>query len=152
VLVAYALRYFFTHHRMEKAQIRAAGEKLLESHQVEKVQKEQKEARRKRDRDPRKPKLEAAPRSARPADAGGPDRVKLYVEQGTEQGWTTETLMSSLAELAGSPRETVVSAEVKPRYAYVVVRADAKDAYVAANGKTLRDQAVRIEVARPKRR
>src|SRR5205823_4363896 len=30
VLVAYALRYFFTHHRMEKAQIRAAGEKLLE--------------------------------------------------------------------------------------------------------------------------
>src|SRR5207249_8827428 len=61
VLLAYALRYFFTHHRMEKAQIRAAGEKLLESHQVEKVQKEQKEARRKRDRDHRKPRLEAAP-------------------------------------------------------------------------------------------
>ena len=37
-------------------------------------------------------------------------------------------------------------------YTYVVVRADAKDAYVAANGKTLGDKAVRIEVARPKRR
>src|SRR5262249_51704218 len=87
ILMAYPLRYFFTHHRMEKAQIRAAGEKLLESHQVEKVQKEQKEARRKRDRDHRKPKLEPAPRPPRAEeDAGSSDRVKLYVEQGGEQG------------------------------------------------------------------
>ena len=53
--------YFFIHHRMEKARIRAAGEKLLESHQVEKVQKEQKEGRRKGGREHRKPRLEAAP-------------------------------------------------------------------------------------------
>jgi len=67
--LAYALRYFFTHHRMEKAQIRAAGEKLLESHQVEKVQKEQKEARRKRDRD--QPQAQARGGSATGTAAGG---------------------------------------------------------------------------------
>src|SRR5436305_7732125 len=108
VLIAYALRYFFIHHRMEKARIRAAGEKLLESHQVEKVQKEQKEARRKRDRDHRKPRLEGAPTASRPArarvepaaqpqdatEAPPPsDRVKLYVEQGSDQGWTADTPM-----------------------------------------------------------
>jgi len=153
VLVAYALRYFFTHHRMEKAQIRAAGEKLLESHQVEKVQKEQKEARRKRDRNPRKPRLEAAPHGSRePAPDTAGDRVKLYVEQGSEQGWTAESLMSALSQLAGQPRDTALAAEVKPRYAYVLVRPEARDAYVAASGNTLKDKPLRIEVARPRRR
>jgi ATP-dependent RNA helicase DeaD len=156
VLIAYALRYFFIHHRMEKARIRAAGEKLLESHQVEKVQKEQKEGRRKRDRDHRKPRLEAAPVQSHPprqeAPAAPADRVKLYVEQGSEHGWTPETLMAALSALAGQPRETALAAEVKPRYAYVVVRPDASAAYVAANGKPLRDNPVRIEVARPRRR
>jgi ATP-dependent RNA helicase DeaD len=145
VLVAYALRYFFTHHRMEKAQIRAAGEKLLESHQVEKVHKEQKQARRKREREHRKPRLEAAPEVSA-------DRVKLYVEQGSEQGWTAETLMGALAQLAGQPRESALAAEVKPRYSYVVVRPDARDAYVAVNGSALKEKPVRIEVARPRRK
>jgi len=151
VLTAYALRYFFIHHRMEKAQIRAAGEKLLESHQVEKVQKEQKEARRKRDREHRRPRLEGAPPPAREAVAPA-DRTKLYVEQGSEHGWTAETLMSALSQLAGQPRDTVLAADVKPRYAYVLVRPDSREAYVAANGKELKEKPVRIELARPRRR
>src|SRR3954462_5216 len=157
VLFAYALKYFFTHHRMEKAQLRAAGEKLLESHRVEKVQKEQKQARHKRHREPRKPRLESAPRAApmareQPQSDAPPDRVKLYVEQGAEHGWTAETLLPALAELAGQQRDTALAADVKGKYAYVVVRPEARDAYVAANGKTLRDKSVRIEVARPRRR
>jgi ATP-dependent RNA helicase DeaD len=149
VLFSYALKYFFTHHRMEKAQARAAGEKLLESHAVSMVQKEQKEARRKRDREHRKPRLESAPPPAGPA--ASVDRVKLYVEQGAEQGWTAETLSAALAELAGQPRETALAADVKPRYSYVLVRPDASEAYVAASGKLLRDKPARIEVARPRR-
>src|SRR5256885_15370734 len=57
-LLAYALKYFFTHHRMEKAQARAAGEKLLESHKVEEVHREQKKARGEHDRSRRKPRPE----------------------------------------------------------------------------------------------
>jgi len=151
VLTAYALRYFFVHHRMEKAQIRAAGEKLLESHQVEKVQKEQKEARRKRDREHRRPRFEAAPPPVREAEPPA-DRVKLYVEQGSEHGWTAETLMSALSQLAGQPRESALAADVKPRYAYVLVRPETREAYVAASGKELKEKPVRIEVARPRRR
>src|SRR5256884_6394888 len=94
VLTAYALRYFFVHHRMEKAQIRAAGEKLLESHQVEKVQKEQKEARRKRDREHRRPRLEAAPPPMREAEPP-PDRVKPYVQQRPLHRWPAGSLLSA---------------------------------------------------------
>jgi len=159
VLFAYALKYFFTHHRMEKAQLRAAGERLLESHQVEKVQKEQKQARHKRERGQRRPRLEGAPlHEARPHEAGEPrpaaptDRVKLYFEQGADAGWTADALLPALAEAAGQPRETALAAEVKARYSYVIVRPDAADAYVALNGKPLKDKPVRIEVARPRKR
>ncbi|HEX9577700.1 MAG TPA: DEAD/DEAH box helicase [Myxococcales bacterium] len=141
VLIAYAFKYFFTHHRMEKAQLRAVGEKLLESHQVTMVQKEQKHARHKGEREHRKPHLE-----------GTVDRVKLYVEQGSEHGWDAEKLSTALAELAGQPRETVLAADVKPRYAYVVIKPEAKDAYLAASGKNLRQTPVRLEVARPRKR
>src|SRR3954453_1515714 len=130
VLFAYALKYFFTHHRMEKAQLRAVGEKLLESHQVERVQKEQKQARQTRARGPRKPRLESAPRAAAP-EAAAPqasvDRVKLYLEQGSDAGWTAETLLAALAQLAGQPRGTALAAVGQPRAAYVVVRPDAAD-------------------------
>src|SRR5439155_20477033 len=43
MLLAYALKYFFQHHRMEKAQLRAVGEKAIETHEVQKVHKERKE-------------------------------------------------------------------------------------------------------------
>jgi ATP-dependent RNA helicase DeaD len=132
VLFAYALKYFFTHHRMEKAQLRAAGERLLESHQVEKVQKEQKQARHKRDRGQRKPRMEGGPAHegrqreetppATPAPEAPSDRVKLYVEQGADAGWTADALLAALAEAAGQPRETALAADVKPRYSYVLVR------------------------------
>src|SRR4051812_5858348 len=161
VLFAYALKYFFTHHRMEKAQLRAAGERLLESHQMEKVQKEQKQARHKRDRAQRKPRLEGglahegrSPEEARPAAVreAPSDRVKLYFEQGADAGWTAEALLAALSEAAGQPRETALAADVKPRYSYVLVRPDAVDAYVALNGRPLKDKPARIEVARPRKR
>jgi hypothetical protein len=60
--------------------------------------------------------------------------------------------MSALSELAGQPRETVLAADVKPRYAYVLVRPDVREPFVAVNGKPLKDKPVRIEVARPRRR
>jgi ATP-dependent RNA helicase DeaD len=146
MLIAYALKYFFQHHRMEKAQLRAAGEKLLESRQVERVQKEQQEPRRKRDREHRKPKLERAAAEA-PAD-----RVKLFVDQGAEQGWDAQTLTDALANLAQQTRETALAAEVKPRHAYLLIKPEAQAAYLAVSGKELKGKPVRLEVARPRRR
>jgi hypothetical protein len=61
-------------------------------------------------------------------------------------------LLSALSELAGQPRDTALAADVKPRYSYVLVKPVAHEAYVALNGKILKDKPVRIEVARPRRR
>ena len=77
--------------------------------------------------------------------------VEQPLEQGADHGWTSETLLDALSELAGQPRDTALAADVKPRYAYVLVRPDAHEAYVAASGKTLKEKPVRIEIARPKR-
>jgi ATP-dependent RNA helicase DeaD len=156
-LLAYALRYFFTHHRMEKAQARAAGEKLLQSHQVEQVHKEQKRARAGHDRDRRKPRLERAEaspseRAEAPAEPPAADRVKLYVSQGAEQGWDKDGLASALSELAAQPRDSVLAVDLKPRYAYVLVRPGSEAAYVGANGRSLKERPLTVEIARPKKR
>ena len=174
ILLAYALKYFYQHHRMEKAQLRAVGEKQVEQHQVEKVHKEQKEARH--PREPRKPRLESRPPepsgeaaaqprdgTAQPADGTAPpatppgpaapvDRIKLFVGQGSEQGWDNDTLGAALSELAGQPRESVLALDVKPRHAYVVIKPEAKDAFLAASGKALKEKAIGIEIARPRKR
>jgi ATP-dependent RNA helicase DeaD len=164
VLLAFALKYFFTHHRMERAQLRAVGEKLKENHEVEHVQKEQKEARSKgRGERTRRPRREdgAGEVAGGGARAGGAapegpqapiDRVKLFVDQGSDAGWETESLAQALSSLAGQARETVLALELRPRHAYVVVRPDASEAYLAANKKPLKDKPLSIEVARPRRR
>jgi ATP-dependent RNA helicase DeaD len=166
VLLAFALKYFFTHHRMERAQLRAVGEKLKESHEVEHVQKEQKEARSKgRGERTRRPRREdgggeatggggraAAAATATEGPRAPVDRVKLFVDQGSEAGWESESLAQALASLAGQARETVLALELRPRHAYVVVRPDAGEAYLAANKKPLKENPVTIEVARPRRR
>src|SRR5439155_8442533 len=164
-LLAYALRYFYTHHRMEKAQARAAGEKLLQSHQVEQVQKEQKRARAGHDRERRRPRLEraetppgeraeASPSERAEADAepAPKDRIKLYVSQGVEQGWDKDGLASALSELAAQPRDSVLAVELKPRYSYVLVQPGSEAAYVAANGRPLKERPLTVEIARPKKR
>ena len=48
--------------------------------------------------------------------------------------------------------DTALAADVKPKYAYVLVKPEAQGAYVAASGKPLKDKPVRLEVARPRRR
>ena len=164
-LLAYALRYFYTHHRMEKAQARAAGEKLLQSHQVEQVQKEQKRARAGHDRERRRPRLEraetppgeraeASPSERAEADAepAPRDRIKLYVSQGAEQGWDKDGLASALSELAAQPRDSVLAVELKPRYSYVLVQPGSEAAYVATNGRPLKERPLTVEIARPKKR
>jgi ATP-dependent RNA helicase DeaD len=156
-LLAYALRYFFMHHRMEKAQARAAGEKLLQSHQVEQVHKDQKRARAGHDRERRKPRLDRtdqtpSDRAEAPAEPPPTDRVKLYVSQGAEQGWDNDALATALAALAAQPRDSVLAVDLKPRYAYVLVEPGTESAYVAASGRALKDRPVTVEVARPKKR
>jgi ATP-dependent RNA helicase DeaD len=188
VLLAFALKYFFTHHRMERAQLRAVGAEKLQSQSAEHVprepdaqsggehaQREHREPRKKgRGERGRKPRYEGAhgeegdrrashePRTAsaeapaaegaQPQQQAPVDRVKLFVDQGTEAGWDSDSFAQALSELAGQARETVLALDVKPRHAYVVVQPAASEAYLAASKKPLKDKPVTIEVARPTRR
>ncbi|MFL5398701.1 MAG: DEAD/DEAH box helicase [Myxococcales bacterium] len=174
-LLAYALKYFFTHHRMEKAQARAAGEKLLESHKVDQSQREQKKARGEHDRSRRKPKLDrnhetaderAEGSGAKPppervkdtpseraeAPAAAVDRVKLFVTPGAEDGWEKDAFADALCALAGQPRDSILAVDLKPRYAYVLVRPGSEQAYLATAGRALKEKPLTIEIARPRKR
>ncbi len=91
----------------------------------------------------------AVPSAEPPAPA---DRVKLYVSLGAEQGWDKDAVAAALAEAAAQPRDTVLAVDLKPRYAYVLVQPGSEAAYVAANGKPLRDRPLTVEIARPKKR
>jgi len=188
VLLAYALKYFFQHHRMEKAQMRAAGERQLakadgspadpapEERHVQTSERvshrekpggkgrgrdREREPRERRPRAERPPEIERAPQepgqtAAAEAAPEGPqapvDRVKLFINQGGEEGWDNETFAQALAELAGQTRDTVLALDVKPRHAYVVVKPEASQAYLAQSGKSLREKPLSIEIARPSRR
>ena len=91
--------------------------------------------------------------AAQPAQPAAPiDRVKLFVTVGSEQGFDSEKLAMALSGLAGQPRESVLALEVKPRHAYVVVKPEAHQAFIAKSGEKLGEAAVTIEVARPRRR
>jgi ATP-dependent RNA helicase DeaD len=199
-LLAYALKYFFTHHRMERAQARSAGEEKLEakaesahafvhgeeggSHKrgakpggrggrEERGGRGGREGREPRgdrprgasaDRPPlreRFPEPAAQAAAAPSADGAAPatpvqtapvDRVKLFVTTGSEAGWDNEKLAAALSALAGQPRDSVLALDVKPRHAYVVVKPDASQAYLAKNGEMLGEAALSIEVAKPRRR
>ncbi|MFL5431128.1 MAG: DEAD/DEAH box helicase [Myxococcales bacterium] len=174
-LLAYALKYFFTHHRMEKAQARAAGEKLLESHKVDQSQREQKKARGEHDRSRRKPRLDrqretaderAEGSGAKPppervkdtpseraeAPAAPVDRVKLFVTPGAEDGWEKDAFADALCALAGQPRDSILAVDLKPRYAYVLVRPGSEQAYLATAGRALKEKPLTIEIARPRKR
>ncbi|MFL5425909.1 MAG: DEAD/DEAH box helicase [Myxococcales bacterium] len=174
-LLAYALKYFFTHHRMEKAQARAAGEKLLESHKVDQSQREQKKARGEHDRSRRKPKLDrkhetaderAEGSGAKPppervkdtpseraeAPAAAVDRVKLFVTPGAEDGWEKDAFADALCALAGQPRDSILAVDLKPRYAYVLVRPGSEQAFLATAGRPLKEKPLTIEIARPRKR
>ena len=101
-LVAFALKYFFTHHRMERAQDREKAEHKLEVH----VRREQTEGRREgrgRDRD-------RARRGERERPARG-ERAERAREPRRERGEPVASATASAAGDAGATREIAVEVD-----------------------------------------
>jgi hypothetical protein len=46
----------------------------------------------------------------------------------------------------------VLAVDLKPRYSYVLVQPGTEAAYVAVNGRALKERPLTVEVARPKKR
>jgi ATP-dependent RNA helicase DeaD len=163
VLLAFALKYFFTHHRME----RAATPRQDEERKVEKAKAvEHKEGLNERRRERSRPKLEllgeavaegaAAPGGEARAAPGPTPKPKpepkpnrLYVSIGTQDGVDDTGLRAALAELSGAAPEAITLVEQRQAHSYVEIVPESVPSFVAANGKAWREKSVTIEVARP---
>jgi len=78
--------------------------------------------------------------------------VKLFVSPGAEDGWEKESYAAALSAVAGQPRDSILAVDLKPRYAYVVVRPGTEQAYLAATGRSLKEKPLTVEIARPRKR
>jgi ATP-dependent RNA helicase DeaD len=171
VLLAFALKYFFTHHRMEKASAMKQGEVEKQPSSTAAVVERHKERRGERAR----PRLEApAPRESEPAREKEPVRERppakereeteettepvrrnrLYVSLGTNDGVDEAALKGAFATLAGRTAAEITSVEMLPGHSYAEVVEEAVDAFLAANGRIYGgaqgEKAVTVEVARPR--
>jgi len=78
--------------------------------------------------------------------------VKLFVTPGAEDGWEKDSFADALAALAGQPRDSILAVDLKPRYAYVVVRPGSEQGYLAMTGRALKEKPLTVEIARPRKR
>ncbi len=159
ILIAFALKYFFTHHRMEKAAAQRTGDEVRTQKQKQDETKGRlKERRQERSR----PKLEApetapaeasteppAPRTERePRPKPEPKPNRLYVSVGSSDR-DEAGLRALLAELSGAPAEAITLVEQRPTHSYVEVAPEQVPAFLAVHGKEFAEKALTVEVARP---
>ena len=162
VLIAFALKYFFTHHRQEKLAALRRDDDVRVEHEKKVPAKERREERRV---ERTRPKLEApahAPAAAPEASVEGgeprpaaqprpkpePKPNRLFVSLGTEA--TDEAaLRQFLAESTSTGPETVLLVEQRPTHSYVEVDPAKVPDFLALNGRDHVGKALTVEVARP---
>lgn len=174
VLVAFALKYFFRHHRMEKAAAPRRDDEQRVVRDQEEVREEHLEKRR---GERKKPKLEsAAPREPRrrekrsdadlpkpaPAPAAASETVeeeaapvkpnRLFVSLGSSDGYDDAKVKETLANAAGVGVEAIESVELMQGHSYVEVSVDAVPSFLGANGQTVGEKPLTVEVAKPRAR
>ena len=158
MLIAFALKYFFVHHRQEKL----AAQRRDDDTRLQKSQQDESKGRLKERRQERaRPKLEAPapvaveaavekapapPREARPKPE--PKANRLYVSVGSTDR-DDAGLRALLAELSGAPAEAVTLVEQRPTHSYVETLPDAVPTFLALNGREWNGKALTVEVARP---
>jgi ATP-dependent RNA helicase DeaD len=174
-LVAFLLKYFFSHLRMEKAQAAASTEPQAPAERKPEGRREERERRegrgeregrrergerreKERERPPRAEHGERAPRPPRRDEPrrgsgasleAGPGEAKLWVNLGTADGMGPGSIATALEE-AGAPLGKIVRAELRPTFAYVFVAEEDCAAFEALNGKQHGTKTLRVEKSRPR--
>lgn len=150
VLIAFALKYFFTHHRLERA---ATQRQEDDARHVDSKKTEIKDRLQERRAERQKPVLVEPPRekSAPPAESSAPPAGnRLYVGLGSADGLDAAGVTAAIAALAGVAADVVQKIEMLQMHAYIEVAPDQVAALLAANGKEHNGKAIKIEVARPR--
>jgi len=174
-LIAFLLKYFFTHHRMERAKARGEEVWQTKSEREEKSRREKPERaerpERKRDRErpergerrERRERPERAERReerAAPVTEGrdrrrrrelepGPGHAKLWIGLGKESGLDEAGFEAALVAL-GAPEGKLLAVDLRPGFSYALVAEGDVAAFEALSGKQHEDKALKIERARPK--
>jgi ATP-dependent RNA helicase DeaD len=166
LLIAFALKYFFNHHRMEKAATTQPVEesKTAEPKPAAEPKKKEAKARLQERRTERaRPVLEgspeAAPAEAAPAapapraekaEAAPAPGNRVYIGLGTVDGLDADAVKAAILELIGVDAGTILKLDVLGTHSYADVDPATVPTYLAANGKTFKDKVIKVEVARPR--
>jgi ATP-dependent RNA helicase DeaD len=162
-LTAFALKYFFTHHRMERMHDVQKAEHKREEHERKEYRVEKRERREgRREREPRRGERTEAPRSAVPVEVRvespaaprseeRPERSKVYLTLGEQDGADEARVRQVVKELA--PDLELLEVEVRRSHSYLHVRPESIEAAVAAlDGKEAAGKRLAAEKARRRRR
>jgi ATP-dependent RNA helicase DeaD len=162
-LTAFALKYFFTHHRMERMHDVQKAEHKREEHERKEYRVEKRERREgRREREPRRGERTEAPRSAVPVEVRvespaaprseeRPERSKVYLTLGEQDGADEARVRQVVKELA--PDLELLEVEVRRSHSYLHVRPESIEAAVAAlDGKEAGGKKLAAEKARRRRR
>ncbi|HYO59775.1 helicase-related protein, partial [Archangium sp.] len=177
-LMAFLLKYFFSHLRMEKAQAAGQAERPeREAQGKPEGRRKDRERERPRERERDKPRREER-REVRAEPSGEsrergergergdrrrrergergpgsmettPGEVKLWVNLGTEDGLGPGSIVTALEE-AGAPANKVVRADLKPGFAYVFIAEEDLAGFEALTGKPYKDKTLKVEKSRPR--
>jgi ATP-dependent RNA helicase DeaD len=163
-LIAFLLRYFFSRHRMEKAQAAQRAEEKpaprreerekdrgRERERGERRERGGRERERDRERRSERPAREAKePKEARePAPMLEPGQVRVWVNLGKNDGLEAAGVVAAL-EAAGAPAGKVANTELRGTYSYVFVGEADAAAFEAASGKPHGQKTLKVERARPR--
>ncbi len=162
-LVAFALKYFFQHHRMDRAQDLQKAAHKKESHERREHRHEDgaRGPERGRDGDGRRERRDGASRQAGAGGAEGrtegaagetrPPRSRIFLTLGEADGVDEAKVREVVAWLA--PGLELLAVEVRRTHSFLEVAPEAIDGAVAAiNGKTWGEKVLAAEKARRRRR
>ncbi|MFZ5468577.1 MAG: DEAD/DEAH box helicase, partial [Myxococcota bacterium] len=151
-LIAFLLKYYFSHHRVEK--LAALREKEREERRPRTEGRERRERGPREERRPERsaqprreerPRRERRPRSESPAPAEG--QARLWVSLG-KNDQLDEAGVTSALEAMGAPAGKVARVELRQTYSYVFVADVDVPAFEAASGKKHGERDVKVERAR----
>jgi len=169
-LIAFLLKYFFTHHRMEKVQAAKeeperfpAARPAVESRVRSGPRKPERPARRdagpERKRSRPKELPAESPKSApeaRPGETasearpGETDHPQLWLNLGKSDGLDSGAVVTAL-EAAGAPPGRVVRVSLRATYSYLSVAEEDVAGFEALSGRSHGDKVIRIERAKRRR-
>ena len=170
--IAFLLKYFFSHLRVEKALASGEPERWAPKPERERPAERKSEgrggARKERERErpgreikeraPARAELaserERRPRRDEPRRGGHPldaaiGEAKLWVNLGSGDGLDLAGLTSAL-EAAGAPSGQVVRTEMRPTFSYVFVAEAASAGFEALQGKQHGAKTLKVEKSRPR--